>query len=149
MMDFSDLFACEHAANRQVLDTMRETPSLPDRAHSVASHVLAAQRVWLERMTGGTSQTPVWPNLSPDERDVWLAENHRAFQDHLASDPELDAPISYRTSRGDSFQNTPREILTHLLLHGAYHRGQLAASVREAGGTPPKTDLIVHLREPS
>lgn len=151
-MDLTALFSYEHAANRQILAAMRETDSLAEgglaeRAHVVAAHLLAAQRVWLERLTGDSPQTPVWPDLTADQRDDWLAENARRIGGYLAASPDLDAPLRYHSTSGIGYESTPREILMHLLLHGSYHRGQLAAAIREAGGVPPKTDLIVHLRQ--
>jgi len=32
-------------------------------------------------------------------------------------------------------------------LHGSYHRGQVAAAVRAAGGEPVNTDYITYVRE--
>jgi uncharacterized damage-inducible protein DinB len=34
------------------------------------------------------------------------------------------------------------DILTHVVAHSAYHRGQIAAAVRAAGGAPAYTDFI-------
>ena len=54
--------------------------------------------------------------------------------------------VEYRNSRGVVFQNTVAEILTHVALHGSYHRGQIAMRVRAAGGVPVTTDYIVFRR---
>ena len=48
---------------------------------------------------------------------------------------------------GASFTNTVEEILHHVVMHGMYHRGQVALGVRHAGGTPLATDFIAFLRE--
>ncbi|MEM1054671.1 MAG: DinB family protein [Bacteroidota bacterium] len=146
-MEFDALFAYDHAANRRTLDALRQSDAGEDATRLLA-HILAAQRVWTERLTTGRAITPVWPDLSLDEAAEWIEENERALADALASSPDLDAPIRYENSRGVAFENTPRGILTHLLLHGAYHRGQLAHAIRQSGGSPPVTDLIAHLREP-
>jgi uncharacterized damage-inducible protein DinB len=37
-------------------------------------------------------------------------------------------------------------MLTHVTLHGAYHRGQIAASIRAGGDTPTATDYIAFIR---
>jgi uncharacterized damage-inducible protein DinB len=39
------------------------------------------------------------------------------------------------------------DILTHVLLHSAYHRGQIASQTRAAGGTPAYTDFIHAVRQ--
>ena len=38
------------------------------------------------------------------------------------------------------------DILSHVLRHSHYHRGQIASAVREAGGTPAYTDFIHAVR---
>ena len=56
-----------------------------------------------------------------------------------------DAPApgrSYRNSAGRDFRNTVEEIVTHVTMHGSYHRGQIARIVRASGGDPPYTDYI-------
>jgi len=39
------------------------------------------------------------------------------------------------------------DILTHVLLHSAYHRGQIAVDLRAAGLTPAYTDYIHAVRQ--
>jgi uncharacterized damage-inducible protein DinB len=73
----------------------------------------------------------------------------RTIEEYLrtVNKASLDQPLEYRTTAGKSFQNTPRQILTHVAFHGQHHRGQIAAYMREAGATPAVTDLIAHYRE--
>lgn len=40
-----------------------------------------------------------------------------------------------------------RQALTQAAMHSHYHRGQNATRLRELGGTPPMTDLIVWLKD--
>ena len=37
-------------------------------------------------------------------------------------------------------------VLTHVALHGSYHRGQIAALIRSGGDEPINTDYIMWLR---
>lgn len=55
--------------------------------------------------------------------------------------------ISYTNTKGAAFNNTVEEILHHMVMHGMYHRGQVARGVRQAGGVPLPTDFIVYVRE--
>ena len=57
-----------------------------------------------------------------------------------------DAPITYRNRAGDQFTSTLDAILTHVALHGSYHRGQIAALLRGADQTPNPTDYIAFRR---
>jgi uncharacterized damage-inducible protein DinB len=40
-----------------------------------------------------------------------------------------------------------RDILMHVLMHGVYHRGQIAAAVRDRAGEPAYTDFIEAVRK--
>lgn len=52
----------------------------------------------------------------------------------------LQHEVEYHTSNGATFRNSVADILTHVALHGSYHRGQIALVTREAGPTPVPTD---------
>jgi uncharacterized damage-inducible protein DinB len=58
----------------------------------------------------------------------------------------LEKPVTYRNSAGDQFTSTVEDILTHIALHGSYHRGQIAASARAGGDTHSPTDYIAFAR---
>lgn len=58
----------------------------------------------------------------------------------------LQHEVEYHTSNGATFRNSVADILTHVALHGSYHRGQIALVTREAGPTPVPTDYIVRAR---
>jgi len=62
------------------------------------------------------------------------------------TEAELRLSIAYRNSAGDAFQSTVEEILHHVFLHGAYHRGQVAMWLRSAGAEPAPTDYIAFAR---
>ena len=70
-----------------------------------------------------------------------------AFNDLVSRlTPELlRKPITYRNSVGDQFTSTIEDILTHVAMHAAYHRGQIAALLR-AGGDHPQPDRLHRLR---
>ncbi|HYJ78559.1 MAG TPA: DinB family protein [Longimicrobiaceae bacterium] len=59
---------------------------------------------------------------------------------------DLDREVPYINSAGQGFQSTIGDILLHVALHGAYHRGQVAAAVRARGGAPVPTDYIAFVR---
>ena len=39
------------------------------------------------------------------------------------------------------------QIVLHVVNHGSYHRGQVAAMLRAAGYAPPDSDLIIWYRQ--
>jgi len=104
--------------------------------------------LWLARLEGETSELPVWPDLSLKDCGKRLGEMSRLLGDVAQAGPErLAEPVSYTNSKGESWTNTVEEILTHLVIHSAYHRGQIASDVRAAGQTPAYTDYIHAVRQ--
>lgn len=60
---------------------------------------------------------------------------------------ELDQPITYTNSKGNSFTTALEDVIFHALNHETHHRGQIALVLRESGVAPPATDYIFFLRE--
>jgi uncharacterized damage-inducible protein DinB len=139
-------------ADTAVLRALRSSPPSSDRsfdrALSLYAHVLAAEAVWLARMLGRPPDVAIWPALSVDEAAA-LGDRTRAELDaFLASLGPGDAAreIDYRNSAGKAFRSTIEDVLLHVALHGAYHRGQVALVMREDGGEPAPTDYIAFTR---
>jgi uncharacterized damage-inducible protein DinB len=130
--------------------------TLPDasaqRAQAVRlyAHLAAAAHVWLARVEGRAPEYPVWPEL-PLEAARELAARSLAGLRAVAGRGAagLAEIVEYRTSAGQPFRNTVGEVLTHVALHGSYHRGQLALLTRQGGGAPATTDYIVFARAAS
>jgi uncharacterized damage-inducible protein DinB len=59
----------------------------------------------------------------------------------------LDRPVRYTNSKGEPWTSTVEDILTHLVIHSAYHRGQIASDLRNAGQKPAYTDYIHAVRQ--
>jgi uncharacterized damage-inducible protein DinB len=55
--------------------------------------------------------------------------------------------VSYTNSKGELWTSTVEDILTHLVIHSAYHRGQIASDLRSAGREPAYTDYIHAVRQ--
>jgi uncharacterized damage-inducible protein DinB len=67
------------------------------------------------------------------------------FERFVAGVPEarLDERIAMPWFTNPPLSITVTEALTQCAMHSHYHRGQNAARLRELGGEPPLTDLIV------
>lgn len=131
-------------ANRRVLEELRAQASAP--ALRIFAHLLAAGEVWLQRLRGeDEASTPIWPDLSLEDCVRQLTANEAGYRAFLAAltGEELDGAVSYR----NNLQTSVGDILTHLASHGAYHRGQIALLLRQAGLEPVNTDFITWVRE--
>lgn len=69
-----------------------------------------------------------------------------ALLDKLAPE-KLAGHLAYRNTKGQEFKTPVQDVLMHLVMHSAYHRGQVAAAVRDSGGKPAATDYIVYVRQ--
>jgi uncharacterized damage-inducible protein DinB len=136
-------------ADARVLKSLRAAHSVLKKDQDLYAHILGSEHVWLSRIGGTAPKLAVWPTLTLDECERLAAENAAAYQ-KLASDLTQESAaraITYRSSAGDEYTSTLEDILTHVSLHGAYHRGQIASSVRAAGDTPIATDYIAFARD--
>lgn len=77
------------------------------------------------------------------------AANRTGYTCYLGplAEPDLEREVEYRNSAGTTFRMSVVDILSHVALHGSYHRGQVAPGVRGAGVTPVNTDYITYVRE--
>jgi uncharacterized damage-inducible protein DinB len=135
-------------ADKRVLASLRASPHAPPKALELYAHILGSEHVWLSRMYGTPPQLAVWPSLTLDECERVAPENAtqlRKIVDALTADA-LQRGITYRNSAGDQFTSTLEDILTHVMMHGSYHRGQIASLIRAAGDSPSPTDFIFYAR---
>jgi uncharacterized damage-inducible protein DinB len=142
------LFAYDAWANQEVLTRM-EPASAPDRAVTLAGHLVGADSLWLDRLQGRPQRMPVWPALSLDQcrsRDRDLARELAGFLSSLDG-PGLAAACTYVNTKGEAWSSAVGDVLLHLLLHSAYHRGQIAMTVRAAGAEPAYTDYVHAVRQ--
>ncbi len=149
MLDYFKLqFLYSHWANNEINKALSALAAPPEKAVRITSHVYAAQWLWLSRLGEDAPQLAVWPDLEvssyPDHNDRGLQTWKKYLDRIMISD--LDLSISYSNSKGEEFVNTPRDIITQVLLHSAYHRGQVNSILRESGCEPPLTDYIHYIR---
>ena len=112
------------------------------------AHVVAAEHLWLSRIDSVKSRVAVWPTLTLDEIVGLEAENRARFRELLAlPDDARLRRVQYRNSAGNDFENDVESILTHVAMHGHYHRGQIARVMRAAGREPVYTDYIGFVRK--
>jgi uncharacterized damage-inducible protein DinB len=142
-------FAYDAWANREVLNAIRGAGGESRRSLQLMSHILAAERVWLERLKQMPQSVPVWPepNLEQCEAEA-DALGHLWFEHlDLITAGDVTQNVSYTNSKGESWTSTIVDVLAHVITHSAYHRGQIATHMRESGQTPAYTDFIHGVRQ--
>jgi uncharacterized damage-inducible protein DinB len=147
---FRQLFEHAYWADKAFVQALQEAGRKPPaRALRRLAHIAVAEDVWYNRLIGSRADTvdlwPEWPVERCAEQVEENREHYRRYLDALR-DRDLFVRIAYRNTKGVAFETPVQEILTHVALHGSYHRGQIAADLREEGFTPPGTDFIVFVR---
>jgi uncharacterized damage-inducible protein DinB len=135
-------------ANRETVSALRQG-SPPLKSLRWMSHIIGAEFLWVARIQGRPSPLTVWPELSVDECAGRVEELSTLLPDILRDrDPvALRRAVSYTNSKGEAWTSTVGEILTHVTIHSAYHRGQIASDMRSAGQEPAYTDYIHAIRQ--
>jgi uncharacterized damage-inducible protein DinB len=143
------LFAYDAWANQEVLAGLRRAPTPPARALKFVAHILAAERLWLERLENKAQSVPVWPEFALEECWRQALELSGLWKTYLAASSEADLAkaVSYKNSQGEEWSSRKDDILMHVVTHSVYHRGQIATDMRAAGLTPAYTDYIHSIRK--
>jgi uncharacterized damage-inducible protein DinB len=142
------LFAYNDWANRRTLVAVKAAGS--DRCRRILAHLLMTEQEYYERLYGKDSTGfDFWPDLNIEdcgELARATAENYEKLLRRF-DEEGLYVRTRYRSSEGIPYENTFREILSHVLLHSATHRGNIILKLREEGHQPPTADYIIYLRE--
>lgn len=142
------LFAHLEWADARTLEALRNAAPPPPRALELLAHVLGAEHNWLSRIRRQQPSAPIWPTPTVDDCATLAAQVHPEWRAYLAalSDAELERSVHYTNSAGKEFDSLVEDILLHVCLHGANHRGQVNALLRAAGGEPLPSDYIAFVR---
>jgi uncharacterized damage-inducible protein DinB len=146
-------FAYDEWANREVLNAIRAaggaTDSANHRSLQLMSHILAAELVWLERLKHQPQSVPVWPEPDLAQCETLAAQMGKLWLEFLdlITAGDVSQSISYQNSKGEEWKSTIVDVLTHVVLHSAYHRGQIASHMRASRQTPAYTDFIHGVRQ--
>jgi uncharacterized damage-inducible protein DinB len=135
-------------ANRRLLDALRDAPAAPERALALMAHIAGAEWLWLRRTGQPGPELAVWPALALGDIDKHLealAATWRSTTTDLGA-AALERLVSYTNSKGEPWTSRLSDILTHVVVHSSYHRGQATQLIVAAGIQPPYTDYIECVR---
>ncbi len=110
-------------------------------------HIVGAEQIWAERLEN--VENPVWlPAVFEGDKGDTIAAWRRS-SDLLIQFTEMMQPSqllenqSFKRINGEEFTQPVYEILSHVLNHSTYHRGQLVTMLRQVGFTDVSaTDLL-------
>ena len=158
--EIRELYAYNRWANRRLVEAAaahdddalaRDLGSSFPSVLATLAHIVSADWIWLRRWAG------VSPTAAPADwalaslaaiRARWEdVETERSTVLSDLDDGTLGREVAYRNTAGVAFTSRMDEMLRHVVDHSTYHRGQVVTMLRQLGGTPPPTGLIVFYRE--
>ena len=154
------LFAQKSWANGELFDALAavapsEHAAAIQTAIRTLNHIFVVDQIFRAHLLGeqhgyAATNTADMPdvgslNFAVAETDLW-------FEDYVAgiTDDRLAESLAFQFTDGDAGRMTREEILSHVITHGAYHRGNVGQVLKGLDITPPR-DLFtkfLHLREP-
>jgi len=134
-------------ANAEALDSLRGG-EVPPKALRWMGHIVGTGALWLARLRRESPAMAVWPDLDLDGCAAGIERLAVAWPRYLETlaPADLEEGVGYRNSLGEYWTSAVGDILTHVPIHGAYHRAQIAAALREGGREPAYTDFIHAVR---
>jgi uncharacterized damage-inducible protein DinB len=159
--DILTLFEYDAWATERMLEAVRGllekhyTENIGSSAASVGStliHIHGACRLWLDRWLGRDDGRGLNTEMSSLDalRSRWndLRKELNTFLQSVAEN-QLQAPLSYKDMKGRTHSQPLIQQMQHLVNHSTYHRGQVAAMLRQLGAQAVNTDLITYYRQKS
>ena len=137
-------------ADRRIMEALDENGTKDKDILKLVRHIAVAEQVWLSRLEGkGSAQYALWE----EEDDVgtlktMFEENERRYRNYIdrLEENRLDDIVEYANQSGVPFRTSVRDILSQVLLHGQYHRGQINRALRQASAEPVQVDFITFAR---
>ncbi|MEH7255294.1 DinB family protein [Neobacillus niacini] len=149
METIRNMFKHLHWANQRILETLEHNTEVDKQIINLFSHILLAEQVWFTRLKGlDSASLPIWEEIRIEACAELVKQNHLNYKDYLngVTENKLEQIVSYRNSKGQEFKNSVGEILTHVGLHGQYHRGQINLLLRKNQIEPINVDFITFKR---
>jgi len=147
-------------ANHRILDAAAQLDAeqfTRDMGSSFASirdtlvHMIWAEWLWLERWQGHSPKEHLNPLDFPAQvsvREYWM--EIEAGQDQFLGtlrEGSEQRRVRYTNFEGVEWEYSLGQMVHHLVIHSAYHRGQVTTMLRQLGVASPQTDYLVYVDE--
>lgn len=146
---FFNLLAFDYWTNVRLIQSMQAAEEIPQRAKDLFNHLLATTRVWRSRMVGEMQDVEVWEKFDEKDWQQLLDQNDQlmtGFLEQLDA-ADLQRKVRYYNTKGISYESLISDILTHLIVHSAYHQGQIVSLMKPFFSTAPDLMYITYTRE--
>lgn len=137
-----DLFEYNNDCNVRLLDLLLANPNqLTEKSISLINHLINSHEIWNARILY-FPHAGVW-DIRPLEQLPSIHQNNHFNTLEILSKIDLQQEVSYSNSKGETFSNTVKDILYHVINHSTYHRAQIASDLKLHNIAPINTDYII------
>jgi uncharacterized damage-inducible protein DinB len=131
--------------NEKLIRKFNELPQIPPKSASLFNHILAAHHIWNHRIINDKATLSVWPDILNSEY-LKINSGNYDLSLRILKEKDLEAIAHYTNTKGDSYSNSVKDILFHVVNHSNYHRAQIASNMKESGIDPIVSDYIFFKR---
>ena len=131
------LFAFDRWSNDRMIVALNQVDEPSDELRAIAWHIFAAIENWSSRIDGSQPRVDLeWGPRSVEEITALSGSAHAHITDILdrINETALRARFESQNTEGKRFYQRVDEVLLHLALHGAEHRGQCWLLIGQQGG---------------
>ncbi|MCW9066459.1 MAG: DinB family protein [Ignavibacteriaceae bacterium] len=145
---FIHLFKYNDWATREAANSLVILNKKDEKLNELLSHIMSAQKIWLNRTLERDTQTNPWEKHTVQECINQSIKVTAEWINLLESLKEMDIErrIDYTNTKSEKFSNTVKDIVVHVINHSTYHRAQITQKIKALGGKPAITDYIVYQR---
>ncbi|WP_301171819.1 DinB family protein [Brevibacillus nitrificans] len=149
-------------ANQTLINRLKEVPRelytqemksvFPTIAKTLV-HIYLVDSTWIEIMKGAEMKDAMAANLSLmeqleaktlEELEVFFHEVAQKYRGFISAHDDLDQTIVLDNPYTRVRETSYTEILMNIITHGAYHRGNISAMLRQADYASTMTDYALY-----
>lgn len=144
---YIDLYEYSLKSNQTTIGLLeKHGEAIPEKIIKNLSHILNAQHLWNHRIEGIPSFFKVW-DIHPIKQIREINETLFEQSMRILEKEDFERIVNYVNSQGESYSNSVKEILFHVVNHSTYHRGQVMLQLRESVQEAISTDYIFYKRK--
>jgi uncharacterized damage-inducible protein DinB len=146
---FIHQFKYNNWATNEAAKSLKGLEKKDERLEELLSHIISAQQIWLNRILERKINVGPWEKHSVQEcipKSTTITAEWINLLESLI-EKEFERRIDYVNTKGEKFNNSIKDIVSHVLNHSTYHRAQIAQKVKALGGKPSVTDYIFYQRQ--
>ena len=146
---FIHLFKYNDWATHEAAKSLKGLEKKDEKLEELLSHIISSQQIWLNRIMEKKTNVNPWEKHSVQECISKSTEITAEWINLLESlgEKDFEKRIDYTNTKGEKFNNSIRDIVTHVINHSTYHRAQIAQKVKLLGEKPAITDYIFYQRQ--